>query len=481
MSTQPARPVASLPKDANLQHLKHQAKDLQKAFQSGVAAARERVKTAKPKLARSSKLLLSDAQFVIAREYGFESWPKLKHFVEGDVPKLLINAVNANDVKAVHALLRKHPELKSRINEPLFGFDAPAIVAKSGQREMVDVLLEAGADINAMSKWWAGGFGVLHSHTSRGEHGQYLVSRGARVDAHAAANLNLADALEKLIDADSAVVNQRGPDGMVPLHMAATPAIAKLLLDRGAEVDTRDIDHESTPAQYAIPHRPEVCRYLLNRGAQPDIFMACVLGDVALVTKLIKDDPSCLQHRIAKGQFVTTKSEGQHIYVYNLGYTQTPLTLAHKHGHSRLLNFLLKHCSLKERFFHACSTADQKAVNAILKKEPFIAATLTADEASAIADAAWNNDLAAVRTMLEAGFPVDARGIHQSTPLDRAAIRGYIAIVELLLEHGASLDVKNEFGGTPLRASKWGAENFRDPKGDYPAVIARLTRAGAKS
>lgn len=289
--------------------------------------------------------------------------------------------------------------------------------------------------------------------------------------------LNLADALEKLIEADPLVVNQRGLDGMVPLHMAATPAIAKLLLDRGAEIDTRDIDHESTPAQYAIPYRPEVCRYLLKRGAEPDLFMACVLGDLALTTKLVKADPGCLQQRIAKGKFVTTKSEGQHIYVYNLGYTQTPLKLAQAHGHAKVFTFLLKHCSLKERFLHACSMADEKAVHAILKKEPSIAATLTAEEASAISDAAWNNDIAAVRTMLKAGFSVDARGIHQSTPLDRAAIRGYIAIVELLLEHGASLDVKNEFGGTPLSASKWGAANFRDPKGDYPAVIARLTSA----
>ncbi len=187
MSTQPSRPAASLPKEANLQHLKHQAKDLQKAFNSGAAVARERV-AAISKLKRSAKLRLADAQLVIAREYGFESWPKLKHFVEGDATKLLIDAVNSNDAKAVRALLRKHPKLKARINEPIFGFDSPAIVSKSGQREMVDVLLEAGADINATSKWWAGGFGVLHSHTSRGEHGQYLISRGARVDAHAAAN-----------------------------------------------------------------------------------------------------------------------------------------------------------------------------------------------------------------------------------------------------------------------------------------------------
>lgn len=392
----------------------------------------------------------------------------------------MIDAVNADDAAAVRAVLRKKPALKARLNDPIFAFDSPAIVAKSGQRAMIDVLLDAGADINAKSRWWAGGFGVLHWHTARGAHGRYLIRRGAHVDAHAAANLNLAGELKKLIDADPSVVNQRGPDGMVPLHLAATPAIAKLLLDRGAKIDIRDIDHESTPAQYAIPYRPAVCRYLLKRGAAPDIFMACVLGDLPLVRKLVKADPGCLRQRIAKGKFVTKKSEGQHIYVYNLGYTQTPLKLARTHRHASLLKFLLQHCSLKERFLFACASADEKAVNAILKKNPRIAATLTAEEASTLPDAAWNNDARAVRTMLAAGFPVDARGIHNSTALDRAAIRGYLAIVNVLLEHGASLDVKNEFGGTPLSACKWGAHNFRDPKGDYAAVLERLKKAGAK-
>ena len=73
---------------------------------------------------------------------------------------------------------------------------------------------------------------------------------------------------------------------MTPLHFAATPKIARVLVERGAEIDIRDIDHESTAAQYAIPKRPEVCRYLLEQGAKPDIFMVCVLGDVALARKL---------------------------------------------------------------------------------------------------------------------------------------------------------------------------------------------------
>ena len=61
MSTDPHRAPRPLPDRPNLRHLKDQAKDLLKA---GAAAS------------------LADAQFQIARLYGFASWPKLKAHVE---------------------------------------------------------------------------------------------------------------------------------------------------------------------------------------------------------------------------------------------------------------------------------------------------------------------------------------------------------------------------------------------------------------
>ena len=47
---------------------------------------------------------------------------------------------------------------------------------------MIDALLRAGADIDARSDWWAGSFGVL-DYASGLEN--FLIERGARVDAHA--------------------------------------------------------------------------------------------------------------------------------------------------------------------------------------------------------------------------------------------------------------------------------------------------------
>ncbi len=62
-------------------------------------------------------------------------------------------AVARGDLAGLRRLSGESPELKSRIDDPLFGFDAPAIVsaAAQGKREVIETLLELGADINARS------------------------------------------------------------------------------------------------------------------------------------------------------------------------------------------------------------------------------------------------------------------------------------------------------------------------------------------
>jgi hypothetical protein len=68
-----------------------------------------------------------------------------------------------------------------QIDDPLFPFDSPAIVFAAGRglRQIVDALLNAGANINPRSKWWAGSFGVLDSADP--ELAAYLIERGGIV------------------------------------------------------------------------------------------------------------------------------------------------------------------------------------------------------------------------------------------------------------------------------------------------------------
>jgi hypothetical protein len=62
----------------SLNHHKQEAKHLLAAVVSGDPSAIERVTSARPKLAEKDPFILADAQSVIAREVGFDSWRKLK-------------------------------------------------------------------------------------------------------------------------------------------------------------------------------------------------------------------------------------------------------------------------------------------------------------------------------------------------------------------------------------------------------------------
>lgn len=71
----------------NLAQLKNQAKDLLRAVRADDPLARKRVTLQLPQFARPSgsgtrSFLLADALFVVARENGFPSWPKLKSSME---------------------------------------------------------------------------------------------------------------------------------------------------------------------------------------------------------------------------------------------------------------------------------------------------------------------------------------------------------------------------------------------------------------
>src|SRR5436305_9878724 len=91
MSTDPNGAPRPLPDRPNLSHLKDQAKDLLKA---GRAAS------------------LADAQFQIARLYGFASWPKLKAHVESfEEVGQLKQAIDTNDIARVRIMLTRNPGL----------------------------------------------------------------------------------------------------------------------------------------------------------------------------------------------------------------------------------------------------------------------------------------------------------------------------------------------------------------------------------
>jgi ankyrin repeat protein len=392
----------------------------------------------------------------------------------------LKSAFHKDDAPLLQQLLERHPEFKSRLDEPIGPFDSPAITHVRS-REMLDVLLEAGADINAKSRWWAGGFGLLHS--AKPELAGYAIQRGAIVDTHAAARLSLLDKLRELIAADPALVHAPGGDGQTPLHFASTVEIADFLLDHGANIDARDVDHESTPAQYMIRDRQEIARHLVHRGCQTDILMASALGDVALVQKHLAAEPECIRMRVTDEYFpMINQKSGGTIYQWTLGWCVSPLDVARQFGHNDILRLLLEHSPVDVKLIDACLAGDESTVKSLIAANPRLVSGLSEVDRRQVANAARNNNAGAVRVMLAAGFPVDALGQHRATPLHWAAFHGNADMAHEILRHNPPLEATDaDFNGTPLGWAIHGSEHgWYCRTGDYAGTVEALLNAGAK-
>ena len=79
---------------------------------------------------------------------------------------------------------------------------------------MLDLLLDHGADINAKSQWWAGGFCLLDSADD--ELAKHAESRGAKVGVHQAARLGWMEQLRSLLADDPSLVTFYTQDGDLP-------------------------------------------------------------------------------------------------------------------------------------------------------------------------------------------------------------------------------------------------------------------------
>ena len=481
-----------LPARPNLEHLKKQAKSLLADFQLGDPVAVERFATlhgpARPKLA--------DAQQVLAREYGFDNWAKLKERVQAsatasDPAEALKAAVVANDAVRAREVLERYPELKSKLNDPMpnYGFgDTPLFAAvQRSNREMIEILLRAGADINARTHWWAGSFGVLDD-AARGDRPRwlapFLIERGATVDAHAAAHLGMFEKLNELISAAPDLVHARGGDGQTPLHFAPTVEIAEYLLAQDADIDARDIDHESTPAQYMVRDRQEVARYLVAHGCRTDILMAAALGDLALVRQHADADPQSIRMSVS-GEYFPKQNprSGGTIYIWTLGAHKTAHIVAREFGHEDIFRLLMDRSPNELKLALACETGDEAGFQALLAARPNLAQTLSGADRRRVAFAAQSNNTEAVRLMLAAGWPADARGQHGATPLHWAAFHGNLAMVREILRYQPPLEAQDDdHNGTPLGWAVYGSlHGWHRETGDYAGTVEALLKAGCKA
>ncbi len=186
-----------LPDSPNLEQFKNQAKELLKSLKVGYPEAANRFIESHPEFEKTtlkdvfnSPLNLADAQIVLAREYGYPSWPKLKAYIDSiPLHGKLKSAIDANDVALVKQLIRGNPEL---IQAPI-GYAkqgpltwaaecrGPATPPTVDRLEIARFLISAGADIHEL-----GDSPLMRAALNGGRIPmmELLLSYGADVNAH---------------------------------------------------------------------------------------------------------------------------------------------------------------------------------------------------------------------------------------------------------------------------------------------------------
>lgn len=376
-------------------------------------------------------------------------------------------AFHGDNAANLRRIIEAHPELRPLLNGTTGNFNsAPIHNARSAA--MIDVLADFGANLNALTNWAPGGFHALEMLAP--DLAAHALSRGTTLTVHAAARLAMLPELRNLVATHPNLVHTRGGDGKLPLHYAATAEIAECLLSHGADINARDIDHSSTPAQYLAKSHPDVATYLISRGCQTDILMAAALGNQALVAAILAHDPEALRTRVSDEWFPLMGSPyGGTIYQWELGWHVSAVQVALQFGHPELAAHLQSLAPPDERFLNSCWCNEEVAC-------PVPVNEFTPAARRHLAHAARNNATTTATLLLAAGFPLDARSQHNATALHWAAFHGNTELVTRLLAAGADpKDTTNDYNSNPLGWATHGSKNGWYPEvGDYPKTLQLL-------
>jgi ankyrin repeat protein len=292
-------PTRRMREQPDLEQLKRQAKELLRGFASGETEAIREV-NAHYRAAERAEFALHDAQLVIARSYGFESWPKLKAYVDGVTIRRLAAAVRTNDLAQVRAMLRARPELANLTM--LYGDEHRPIHFAVIKRlpEMVRLLMRNGADAragidphrDATTAWTIAkerGYEDIVAIIEEKERGRGEIESSAPTeevigDEGARAAVAAGDtAWLRARQSEGTFVNPVRWDGGGLLTVAVRhnrPEMLALLLDSGFDPDEHvsigEGDWVSYSQGYPLWHsaalgRREMAEILLQRGANPNV------------------------------------------------------------------------------------------------------------------------------------------------------------------------------------------------------------------
>ena len=472
------------------------AENLLQEFSRGHDAAIDRVHEHLPQVkfgardeAAAFPLTLRDAQTVIAREQGMQSWgelglqAKLRELQFGRELEQFKQLVYAKDAEKLDKLLTAHPKLRATLDDPHFWFGSTALIIVKERLDVVDVLLKHGADIKATSQWWAGDFTLLEGTSPQAA--QKLIERGAVITAHAAAEQAWLDWLAAAYARDKTIIKQRGGDGKTPLHYARDPQVMDWLLERGADLEARDLDHASTPLQWMLgENNLDAARELVKRGAAVDIFAAVILGELDLVKEALQANPQAIRARVNQaGYDLAPPADGSHQYVYTFNAAGlSPHQAALEYGRDEIFAYLLEQSPPDVRLLAHCAEGDAEAAREIAAAHPKIVEQLKEGDQRQLIHAAWTNRVDSVRVMAALGFDLHIYDDDKMMPLHTAAYHGFAAVIRVLLDadEAPPLTWVNGYGGTALTTALYGRQHSWRDDGDFPACFQLLVDAGSE-
>jgi ankyrin repeat protein len=295
-------PTRAMRENPDLDQLKRQAKELLEAYRASSPEAVAEV-GAYHRTATRETFVLHDAQFVLARSYGFESWPKLKAAVDGVTAAKLHEAAESGALETARTLLIRRPEI---VDLGRGEMRALHMAVLRRDLDMTKLLLEFGADPD--SGIWpnrdatspyviAGDRGyeeivdvIDTARRKRGARGPNGPTEATR-KLHRACQSGSEQAMIAVLDEHPDLTEMCPPDGLTLLHrMAGQGALLmmKWLLDHGADVN-RKSEQGWTPLDFAATGRggdwffdngkfERVTGLLLEHGAQLGPLSAAALG-----------------------------------------------------------------------------------------------------------------------------------------------------------------------------------------------------------
>ncbi len=488
-----------LPERPNLEQLRKQAKTLLNAARAQDPEALERFRVV-PALAQVDveNVALHDAQFVLAREYGFRSWNELREHVEelslsfeaavdefvrcatGDArdralrllarhPGIahanLFTGLVLGDAGAVETKLSARPELALRSGgpqdwEPLLYVCHSCLHREAPERaaglvEIARNLLRRGANANAEYHWnW-------HRELPRTALWGALVAMG---------HVPLA---EVLLEAGA------NPTDGVSTHIAAGSGnIAALeLLDRFG-VNVNGIPGGVPPLRYilpwATPDRTAGVRWLLEHGADPNLAWE-EFGDAPLHIAAQKWGVPMVELLVSHGADIhQRRADGRAAH-----------SIASLHGNVEVADWLLQRGAADEltpfdHFICACTRGDGERAEAMLAEHPGFRSELRAEHHLMLHVPAERGDAEILQTMLACGFDPNVPSHEGVTALHAAAMAGKPDSVRVLLAGGASVAaLDGMFSATPLVWATEGWSHGARSGTDHIAVARLLLAAGS--